>query len=70
MDSRKEVKVGDYVMYVETGEIVCSEEGTPLRVIKIKPYTLKSVLCVFYQDGGFDYLANVQTVPSLLMELL
>lgn len=69
MASKKEVKVGDFVQYIDNGELVCDENGTPLRVIQIKPYGVPTVDCVFYSQGSFDYLSNVQTASSLMLEL-
>ena len=69
MDLKREVKVGDYVMY-ENGHVVCDEDGIPLKVIQIRPYSFKRRLCVFYSDGGFDYLSKVEVAPPLLLELL
>ena len=69
MDLKREVKVGDYVMY-EDGHVVCDEDGIPLKVIEIRPYSLKRRPCVFYSNGEFDYLAKVEVAPPLLLELL
>ena len=67
MDSKKEVKVGDFVMY-DNGQIVMNEDGIPLRVVEIrKHYNNK---CVFYIDGEFDFLNSVYPVSGLLLELL
>ena len=69
MDSKKEVKVGDFVQYVDSGELVCDENGSPLRVIAIKLYGVPFTPCVFYSQGSFDYLSNVQVASSLVLEL-
>lgn len=70
MDSKREIKVGDCVMYADSGEVVCNEDGEPLKVMKIEEYDYVGVICVFYSDGGYDYLSAVEVAPSLLLELL
>lgn len=67
MDSKRKVRVGDFVMY-EDGYVVKNDDGIPLRVIEIKQYYSNN--CVFYIDGGFDFLHSVYPVPELLLELL
>ena len=71
MDLKKEVKVGDYVRYKESGEIVyslCDEDkAIPSIVIEIKKLYRRK--CVIYDDGAFDYYESVEPVPTLLLEL-
>lgn len=67
MDSGREVRVGDFVMY-EDGHIVMNDDGVPLRVVEIKQHYKDK--CVFYIDGEFDFLHSVYPVPELLLELL
>lgn len=71
MDSKIKVKVGDSVMY-NSGEIVVDEEGIPLIVIDIKKYyvPIEDAICVFYNNGAFDFLDQVTPTPPLLLELL
>lgn len=64
---RKRVRVGDYVQY-DNGEVVCDEDGTPLRVIEIKNHYNRE--CVIYNTGQFDFLADVEKADPLLVELL
>ena len=67
MDSKRKVRVGDFVMY-EDGYVVKNDDGIPLRVVHIKEYYNNK--CVFYIDGEFDFLHSVYPVPELLLELL
>lgn len=70
MDSKKEVKVGDYVEYVDGQGVVRDDDGSPLRVIEIKKHKLLGKVCVYYTSGGFDLLDTVQKVSPLLTELM
>jgi len=71
MDLKKEVEVGDYVRYKESGDIVYpfneEDQTIPCRVIEIKKLGRKK--CVIYDDGAFDYYESVEPVPTLLLEL-
>ena len=67
MDSKREVRVGDFVMY-DDGRIVSNDDGVPLRVVEIKQYYTN--MCVFYINGEFDYLNNVYPASELLLELI
>lgn len=68
MDLERKVKVGDKVMYVDSGEFVYSIYTSELStVIEIK--TIFNKLCVVYDDGGYDYCEKVKPIPTLLIEL-
>jgi hypothetical protein len=67
MDSKNEVKVDDYVMY-EDGSIVLGKDDKPVKVVQITNYFGRE--CVFYQDGGYDFLHTVRKCHSLLLELI
>jgi hypothetical protein len=71
MGLKKEVEIGDYVRYKESGEIVYSlhneDRAIPSIVIEIKQIYRKK--CVVYDDGAFDYYESVEPVPTLLLEL-
>jgi hypothetical protein len=68
MDSKNEVRVGDYVMYKEGGSIVTGENGNPLRVatINLSAY----IPAVTYDNGEFDWLETIERAPALLLELI
>lgn len=71
MDLEKnKVVVGDIVCYIETNEVVTNEDGNPLIVIDIKYNRVVGSLCVFYNNGAFDYYSQVKKCPKLIMELL
>ncbi len=73
MDLKKEIKIGDYVAYIDSGQVVCDENKEPVKVIQIKNISYLGsipVICVFYSDGGFDYLSDLEVAPPLLLELL
>ena len=68
MDSKNEVKVGDYVVY-ENGSIVVGENEKPLEVVAIKRKAGYN-RCVIYCNGEFDNISDVRKCPALLLELL
>jgi hypothetical protein len=71
MGLKNEIKIGDKVLYKDSGEFVYSlwdEELITLSVVKEIRH-IGNRLCVVYDDGGFDYYEKVQTIPSLLLEL-
>jgi hypothetical protein len=70
MDSKKEVEVDDYVQYVDGSGVVCDEDGVPVRVIEIMYHSVLGSYCVFYNQGSFDYLSDVERVDPLMLELL
>ncbi len=61
-------KVGDYVIYKESGEVVCNKAGNPTKIVEF----LKKYGCdaVWYEDGGWDYADRIEKAGSLLLELL
>lgn len=63
------VERGDKVMYSD-GRVVCDEDGFPVIVIDIKYHPTLVRLCVFYENGDFDYLEDVEKCSPLLLELL
>lgn len=67
MESKNEVKIGDYVMY-EDGSVVVDENEKPLRVTQITNYFGRN--CVFYYGGGYDFLHTVRKCHSLILELM
>jgi hypothetical protein len=72
MGLKNEIKIGDSVLYKDSGEFVYSlwdGEYTPTLSIVVGIRSIGSRLCVVYDDGGFDYYEQVQTIPSLLLEL-
>ena len=68
MDSKNEIKVGDYVAYISDRTIVVDDDGNPLRVVKIDLSTWLPI--VRYTNGEFDWLETVERAPSLLLELV
>jgi hypothetical protein len=68
MDSKREIKVGDYVVY-SNGEIVVDENKKPVKIVAIKPRKGYAV-CVIYCDGQFDKLSSVRKCHALLLELM
>lgn len=70
MASKREVKVGDFVEYKDGQGVVCDSDGVPLRVIEIKRHDTLGKLCVYYNNGNFDYLKSVKKVSSLVWELM
>ena len=68
MDSKRKVKVGDYVMY-DDGKVVVGEDEKPLKIVAIERRRGYAV-CVIYCDGQFDKLSSVRKCPALLLELI
>lgn len=70
MKNKKEVEVGDYVQYVDGSGVVCDDDGVPVRVLEIKRHFVLGSYCVYYNQGSFDYLSEVERVDPLMLELL
>ena len=60
MDLEKEFRNRD--------RIVCDEYG--VRVLEIKINVVLGKYCVYYNQGYFDYLSEVERVDPLILELL
>ena len=68
MDSKKEIEIGDYVIYKDSGEVVCDDVGDPTKVVKFKKKFARDA--VMYEDGHFDFLNDIEKASPLLLELL
>ena len=68
MGSKKEVEIGDYVIYKQSGEVVCDRHGNPIKIVEF--WEVHSYSAVRYEDGGFDYVERIEKASSLLLELL
>jgi hypothetical protein len=67
MASKRKIKPGDIVIYVDSGEIVTDEVGKVLRVVCIvERHNEKAVL---YSNGEFDFYNTVEKCPPVLEEL-
>ena len=69
MDSKNEIKIGDIVCYIRNKSIVRSlyDEQRPVKVVDI--VKKQGILCVVYDDGGFDYHNRVEKCLPLIQEL-
>lgn len=69
MDLKDEIKVGDYVIYKDSGEVVCdADTKCPLKIID---FTLRrGHVVALYENGEFDFLLDIQKASTLLLELL
>jgi hypothetical protein len=69
MDSKKEIEIGDYVIYKDSREVVCdTDTNYPVKVITI---TVKGrELIVVYENGGYDFIKHLEKASPLLLELL
>lgn len=70
MDSKKEIEVGDYAQYRDGSGVVLDEDGVPLMVIEITKHRVLGYRCVFYNNGSFDFLRDVEKATPLMRELL
>lgn len=68
MDSKKEIEIGDYVIYNDSGEVVCDDAGDPIKVIKFRKIFARDA--VMYEDGNFDFLNDIEKASPLLLELI
>lgn len=70
MDSKKEIEIGDYAQYNDGSGVVLDEDGVPLVVIEISHHSLLGDKCVFYNNGSFSFLKDVEKATPLMRELV
>lgn len=69
MDSKKEIEIGDYVIYNDSGEVVCdADTKCPIKVIAFTIQGRKPI--AIYQNGEYDFIENLEKASPLLLELL